>query len=246
MTDLDSAVSGLPITVGGRGRELPQLLESVPPSVPESCPLAGRPMPVESLSALRDANRHYSCLVFRWRPRRKRRSEYSRGNAAVLVAILVWIAIPVLTTVVLQTLSTRPSLSDLVVRPEAQAVDPRVLGWPDLVLAPERLQVRLLGYMMDDGGGVPDGKIVPGFVLLPDAGTALHPAHRVPAQMVRVQIRGAVECRFEFRRLVWVEGFLSHCQRLETDETHPLYCLGDAVVEKAGPGDILDFFTAPR
>jgi hypothetical protein len=55
------------------------------------------------------------------------------------------------------------------------------VGWPDLERSyngPGR--VRMIGYMMDGYQASRDGATVEMFVLLPDAGQFLHPAHRIP------------------------------------------------------------------
>jgi hypothetical protein len=87
------------------------------------------------------------------------------------------------------------------------------VGWPELegrreAAAPlasahwdGQRRVRMIGYMMDGYRATRDGARVGMFILLPEAGQFLHPAHRIPNQMVEVRPRRPVV--FRYRDLVW-------------------------------------------
>src|SRR5579862_7564585 len=51
-------------------------------------------------------------------------------------------------------------------------------------------RARMLGYMMDGYQPVRDGTAVKMFILMPEAGHLLHPAHRIPDEMVEVWLDG--------------------------------------------------------
>ena len=80
----------------------------------------------------------------------------------------------------------------------------------------------------------PDGASVEMFVLMPDAGQLLHPAHRHPDQMVEIwPYRPA---QFSFRSLVWVTGLLARTRgRWESDRA--LYSMTGAEIHPAVQGD---------
>jgi hypothetical protein len=101
--------------------------------------------------------------------------------------------------------------------------------------------IRALGYMMDDDRPVQDGERVGSFVLLPDAGNALHPAHRFGDEITDVQLQAGNEVRFSERSLVWVWGTL---RMLPGDPSghEPLYVLENARTEPANKADIQMFF----
>ena len=256
ITDLSLPVSGLLMAMSGLSRLNSALPRRVPLGEGQTIEAASARTGIQPARGLPATGRgfvhpasphgHYSFLVGWRRPQRKRRATRSRGNTAVFVSIFVWMAIPVLATVVLQSLSTKPSLSDMVVREAVRAGGPRVVGWPDLEVADGRERVKLLGYMMDNGVAIQNEDATTGFLLLPEAGTVLHPAHRIPEQMVEVEVRKGASCRFEFRRLVWVEGLLRHRRDSVADGDAPVHFLDDALVEKADPADISAVFSHPR
>jgi hypothetical protein len=148
---------------------------------------------------------------------------------------------------------------------------PVLIGWQDLEVpdgktasleemrAQPGRRVRMLGYMMEgymmDGNGIdgrtpsPAGTPVTMFVLMPEAGHILHPAHRIPDQMVEVwPIRPAT---FRFRSLVWATGNLTrrrsphawHGKRPQgRQEETPLYDMAGADVQPAVESDIALWF----
>src|SRR5205823_2519073 len=62
-------------------------------------------------------------------------------------------------------------------------------------------EVQALGYMAD-------GELTRDFVLLPDAGNLLHPAHRSGDQMIAVRLRAGERMQYSPLELVWVGGIL--------------------------------------
>lgn len=102
-------------------------------------------------------------------------------------------------------------------------------------------RLRALGYMTDTGGAVPEGKWIQEFVLLPDAGNALHPAHRFGDQMIGVHLKGDLYVQFCARSLVWVSGVF---RELPGDPAGsvPLYSLEDGTVQAADPNEISRYF----
>jgi hypothetical protein len=184
------------------------------------------------------------------RPKRARRHDtLSRRAFRTLLVLASAILLPVLLALVLITNAIKPDLFDLtpVVSHSDQYL---ILAWPDLERAKHALSVgaissgtmmRALGYMMDGDRPVPDGERVQGFVLLPDAGSPIHPAHRFGDQMIDVRLRVGNEVRFFGRRLVWVWGTL---RMLPGDPSghEPLYILEEARAEPANKADIPKYF----
>jgi hypothetical protein len=152
--------------------------------------------------------------------------------------------VPLLGLVAVHSLSIRPDLYDLVVRADNQSGKPPIMGWSGLTGRLCDCRVRMLGYMMDNERPIPDGTIVSNFVLVPEAGALLHPAHRIPEEMIDIRLRAGGVIRFQSRQLVWAEGLLTSCY-VSDRSSEPLYCLTDAAVLSAEPGDISRFFRNP-
>ena len=101
----------------------------------------------------------------------------------------------------------------------------------------------MLGYMLDGfGNGMKptrDGVPVEMFVLTPDAGQLLHPAHRLPDQMVEIWPNRPTQ--FRFRSLTWVTGLLARTRaRRQGDKA--LYAMTGAEVHPAVQSDITLWF----
>jgi hypothetical protein len=78
------------------------------------------------------------------------------------------------------------------------------------------------------------------FILLPEAGQFLHPAHRIPNQMVEIWLSHPLP--FTYRRLVWVSGVLVRTPgRRNSDKS--VYAIKGAAVELAVETDITRWFT---
>jgi hypothetical protein len=176
-----------------------------------------------------------------------RRKEESRALALIIGAVVF----PLFLTFILVGADMRSDLSDL--KPTQSSADhgTALVGWGDLEIPegqsvsleqtrwqPQR-RVRMLGYMMDGDPPSRDGTPVKGFVLLPEAGHILHPAHRIPDQMV--EIRLAHPAPFKFRSLVWVSGALVRTSNRPKSEK-ALYAMTDAEFQPAAESDITRWF----
>lgn len=186
-----------------------------------------------------------------------------RGTAAVLrirrkeefrvfVMIIAGLGLPLTLAYILVAADMRSDLSDL--KPTQALIDETtaLIGWPELETQDGRpisveqaswhakRRVRMLGYMMDGYNPSRDDVRVEMFILMPDAGHLLHPAHRIPTEMVEVWLKRPTP--FKFRRLVWVSGvFVGTPGRPDTDKAS--YAMTDAEVESAAESDITRWFT---
>ncbi len=168
-----------------------------------------------------------------------------------LIILIVAACVPVLGAVCAVTLSSHPDLSGL--SPLKEQVGPYViLGWPPLLRDHSHFLnartsslsgalIQVLGYMTDGAQPIATGQLVKRFVLLPDAGNLLHPAHRFGDQMIAVNLGDTNLIRFFPGRLVWVCGTF---QATPGDPTggEPLYALGNASAELASKDDIRKYF----
>jgi hypothetical protein len=181
-----------------------------------------------------------------------RRKEEFRAIVMIICAIVL----PLVLAFILVAADMRSDLSDLIPREALPDQSAALIGWADLEIPegrsvsleqrrwqPKR-RVRMLGYAMDGytvDGHKParDGASVEMFVLLPEAGQILHPAHRIPDQMV--EIWPAHPTQFKFRSLVWATGVLARKQgRREADKA--LYAMTDSEVKPAAQSDITLWF----
>jgi hypothetical protein len=163
-------------------------------------------------------NRRAAELSLSRKARSKGATERSRkkNERRALIGILCSVTLPLILAFLLVGADMRNNLSEL--KPLKPAIDGTtlLLGWQELesgamesALSPSprwdiRPQVRMLGYMMDGDEPFREGAAVRTFLLLPDAGHILHPAHRDPDQMVKVTL--TTPSVFHYRRLVWVSG----------------------------------------
>ena len=183
-------------------------------------------------------------------PKRARRHEVlSRRAARTLVGLVALIFLPIIPIGILITRRAGPDLFDLtpVVSRSEQYL---ILDWPELERARHALHtgaissgamIRALGYMMEGVRPVLDGERVQSFILLPDAGSAVHPAHRFGDQMIDVRLEAGNTVRFSEQSLVWVWGTL---RMLPGDPLghEPLYVLEHARTEPANKADIQKYF----
>lgn len=184
----------------------------------------------------------------------RRRQEY-RTLAAILCAVVL----PLILAFILVAMDMRTELSDLIPAEPLPDHTASLIGWQDLEIPngktlsleqtrwqPDR-RVRMLGYMMDNYGmdglkPLPDGAFVRMFVLMPEAGHFLHPAHRIPDQMVEVWPSRPVV--FRFRSLIWSTGNLARKSGSHSrmGEDAALYAMADADVQPAVQSDITLWF----
>lgn len=134
-------------------------------------------------------------------------------------------------------------------RPKTAGVgsNAQVVGWNELEsVNPPRpdfsRRVRMLGYMI--GGYTPqqNGPMTSMFILVPEAGHILHPAHRHSDQMVEVWPIRAVPLRY--RCLIWVNGMLTR-KSGAVDREIASYSMTGAEVEPAAETEIARWFRAP-
>lgn len=145
-----------------------------------------------------------------------------------------------LLAVALVGMDMRSDLSELKSTGEMDDKGAVPVGWPDLEQrhdGPGR--VRMIGYMMDGYQPSRDGATVDMFVLLPEAGQFLHPAHRMPNQMVDVHPSHQVV--FRYRDLVWASGTLTRTIGIPGAE-RAAYALTAAEVNPAAERDIGKWF----
>ena len=182
--------------------------------------------------------------------KRVRRSEVlSRRAARTLVGLVALILLPVIALVIAFTETAGPDLFELT--PVAGHSDQYlVLAWPDLERGRHALHtgsissgamIRALGYMMEGDRPIHDGDRVPGFILLPDGGNVVHPAHRFGDGMMDVRLEAGSTVRFSERSLVWVWGTLRMLQGDPLGHS-PLYVLEHARTEPASKADIRRYF----
>jgi len=159
--------------------------------------------------------------------------------------------VPVLGAVWAITSTSQPDLSDLAPL-KAQSGEYALLGWPTLLRDHSHAlkrqaaifsgaSIQALGYMMDGAEPIATGQQVTRFVLLPDAGNLLHPAHRFGDQMIAVNLRESDLSTFSPRTLVWACGTL----QVSTGDPaggEPVYALAEAHAELAPKTDIRKYF----
>jgi hypothetical protein len=162
-----------------------------------------------------------------------------------VIVLVALIYLPAIAIVIVTTKTAGPDLFDLT--PLVSRSDQYwMLAWPELQRSRHTLHtgsissgamIRALGYMMEGPQPVRDGERVQGFVLLPDAGSLWHPAHRFGDEMIDVRLSVGNEVQFAERSLVWVWGTL---QMLPGDPSghQPLYVLENARSEPASGADI--------
>jgi hypothetical protein len=164
-----------------------------------------------------------------------------------LVVVCAAVVGPLALTYFLIAADMRSDLSELRPRQGAAAAEFTLVGWKDLEADPPHTpqlpagQARLLGYMMDGYKPVRGGTPVKMFVLMPEAGQLLHPAHRIPDEMVEVWLGGDAPVPYKDRELVWATGQLRRV-RLKAEEGTALYALTAAAVEPAAQRDITRWF----
>ena len=170
-----------------------------------------------------------------------------KAEVQVLVSIIAITIIPVIGTIGVVVASSRPNLEELV--PIQNSVgNYLVLNWSVLLREPSRPErffagepVRALGYMFEGDRSVHEGDLVQDFVLLPDAGNLLHPAHRFGDQMIAVHLEPAARVPFSCRALVWVWGKLRSSQG-DPSASKPLYSLEQARVQRTDETVIAKYF----
>jgi hypothetical protein len=160
-------------------------------------------------------------------------------------------AVPILGTIFVATTTSEPDLSELV--PIYSRIANRViLSWSallrdhqfDIQKATLRIsgsEIQAIGYMFDADQPVSKGEWVKEFVLLPEAGSFVHPAHRIRDQMITVHLEDGGRIQFAPRTLIWVWGnFL--VSSAPAVRSQPLYTLEGARAQPADKADIRKYF----
>jgi len=169
----------------------------------------------------------------------------------VLLLVILVAGVPILGTVFVTNSTGEPDLSELT------PISPRagqylVLDWSALLqnephvskagaVIPAGAEVQALGYMMDGDRSIGKNQWVKDFVLLPEAGTLLHPAHRIRDQMIAVHLEDGSQIQFSPRALIWVWGNLKASAGLGRG-SEALYMLERARAEPAQKADIQGYF----
>ena len=177
----------------------------------------------------------------------KRLTASRRDNIRALVLIAIVAGVPILGTIYVTASTSEPDLSDLT--PIAQrAGNYLVLNWSELLQEkPHDLNIRTgaevqaLGYMMNSDRSTGNDQWVQDFVLLPEAGTLLHPAHRIRDQMIAVHLEDGARIQFAPRALVWVWGNFRASAGLGP-RSEALYVLDSARAKPADRADIQRYF----
>jgi hypothetical protein len=183
--------------------------------------------------------------------RTKADQERTKAYRRTLALIVTIFAVPVFGTIFAVVSTTEPELSELVPA-NKQVGGYIVLNWLELLqmrrneLTPASAElsgnaVRALGYMADGDRPLHTGELVQDFVLLPEAGNVLDPAHRFGDQMIRVRLRENDRIPFSPRRLVWVWGTF-RASRGDPSGPLPLYFFERARVQFAERADIGRYF----
>lgn len=159
--------------------------------------------------------------------------------------------VPVAGALLAISATSRPDLSDLAPIGDSVGNDV-VLNWSTLLRDhPHALgarswpfagaPVRALGYMAEGDYAGGEGERVQDFVLLPDAGNMVHPAHRFGDQMVAVHLAPDARVQFRSRALVWVSGTF-RASAGDPVGPKPLYTLEHARVQPAEQEQIRKYF----
>ena len=167
-----------------------------------------------------------------------------KKETLTLWAIIAVIGLPLFLGYILVAADIRIDLSEL--KPTRRVDDTGLvpLGWPALEGDGSQARfhegrVRMIGYIIDGYRSHPGGANVDMFILLPEAGQFLHPAHLIPNQMVEVWPRRPV--LFRNRQLVRAVGRLNRTMGKAGEET-AAWAMGDAEVQPAEPSDMRKWF----
>jgi len=96
--------------------------------------------------------------------------------------------------------------------------------------------------MVESDRASSEGEWVQDFVLLPEAGNMLHPAHRFGDQMIAVHLERDARVRFSSKALVWVRGTF-RASAGDAVGAKPLYALERAHVQRANKDEIRKYFS---
>lgn len=160
-----------------------------------------------------------------------------------MTILIAAVGLPFLLACVLVSADIRSDLSDLKAAELYGKQGAPLVGWGDLEKYHRDGRASMLGYMMDGSTPSRDGASASTFVLMPEAGQWLHPAHRIPDEMVEVWMSRPIS--FKYRQLMWVTGRLNRAISRSREEI-PSWSLTEAVAESASERDITRYFTPSR
>jgi hypothetical protein len=174
-----------------------------------------------------------------------------RDNIRALVLIAIVAGVPILGTIYVTASTSEPDLSDLSPISE-RAGNYLVLNWSELLqdqahglnggtVIASGVEVQALGYMMKSDRSIGNDQWVQDFVLLPEAGNLMHPAHRIRDQMIAVHLEAGTRVPFVPRSLVWVWGDF-HASAGLGSRSEALYVLDKARTKPAEHADIHRYF----
>lgn len=159
--------------------------------------------------------------------------------------------VPILGTIFVTASTSEPDLSEL------SPIDPRankyaLLDWSVLLqdhshvlkagpVIPSGAEVQAMGYMMAGDQPVRKGEWIQDFLLLPEAGSLLHPAHRNRDQMIAIHLEDSARIQFTPGALVWARGNFRVSSGLGA-RPEALYILERARVKPADRTDIKRYF----
>lgn len=159
--------------------------------------------------------------------------------------------VPIPGTIFVATATSEPDLGELIPINDRIA-NYVVLNWSELLrdhpsdkrkatLGLSDIEVQALGYMFDGDRPISKGEWVKEFVLLPEAGTLMHPAHRIRDQVITVHMEDSKGSQFAPRVLIWVWGKFRVSTEPEV-RSRPLHTLEQARVKLADKADIPRYF----
>jgi hypothetical protein len=187
------------------------------------------------------------------RAKGKKKASVSRADSIrVLVLVTVVAGVPILGTIFVTASTSEPDLSELAPISDNSA-GYAVLNWSALLqdhppeLAKTKLtigagtNVQALGYMLDGDRPISKGEWVKEFLLLPEAGSFVHPAHRIRDQMIVIHLEDGKQIQFSPRALTWVWGSFGVSSESAV-RSQPLYTLERARAKPADRADIQRYF----
>ena len=174
-----------------------------------------------------------------------------RLEVRTILLVMMATCVPALAAVLLIATSSQPDLADLDRVPQPEG-GPAILTWSELSrdrthslnAAPTLsagTRVLVLGYMTDYGRPLRADELVHGFLLLPEAGNFLHPAHRAADQMIAVHLAAGHEVPFANRHLVLVTGTLRQQPGNPAGE-QALFLLNEADARLIERGDVGNYY----
>jgi hypothetical protein len=162
-------------------------------------------------------------VAVRARIAKQSRLSRSRGLRTFVLVVAIT-SVPVLGTLLAIVSTTEPDLSELSPIRQFQG-QYGLLKWYALRqgdFSPAG-SIQALGYMLEGNRPLHTGDSIRDFVLLPEAGNILHPAHRIPNQLIAVHLREGGEIQFSPRSLVWVWG--TSARGLEVQPSFSLFII---------------------